>query len=199
MRRLLFFGLLLGLVTTGADLCFVFAHAVGTAGVIAGAHVGMLGLALYGVAYRGLEPLIPGAAGRAVWVAGALGGGLGAAVHGVTAMAIVAAKPGEAGSFLVPSQTFAAAPLLLPPLWGFLALLGLVGSVVYAVQVGRGRSRLPRWAAAVNPAALSLLISLLGAATPAAEAFAALSANVAHVFFFGGLLVAVRGPGEDAP
>lgn len=57
MRRLLFFGLVLGLVTTGADLCFVFAHAVGTAGVIAGAHVGMLGLALYGVAYRALEPL----------------------------------------------------------------------------------------------------------------------------------------------
>jgi hypothetical protein len=159
----------------------------------------MLGLALYGVAYRACEALLPGWPGRVVWLAGALGGALGAAVHGLTGLAILNVRPGETGTFLVPSQTFAAAPALIPPLWGFLAVLALVGSGFFAVVVARGRSPLPRWAALINPALLAVAVSLVGLLSPSPEAAAALSANVAHVLFFGGLLLAApRAAGETS-
>lgn len=200
MRRLLIFGATCGAVTTAADLTFVFAHQWGPSAVIAGAHVGMLGLALYAVGYRAVELLLPGWPGKVVWVAGALGGGVGAAVHGTTAMAILAAKPGETGTFLAPSQTFGAAPAIIPVLWGFLAVLGVVASGFFAVVVARGRSKLPRWAAVVNPALLSAVVSVVGAFTPSPEAFLALSANVAHILFFGGLVLALpRAPAEAPP
>lgn len=81
---------------------------------------------------------------------------------------------------------------------GFLAALGLVGSGLFAVQVARGRSALPKWAAVITPGFFTVVVSLVGLASPNPEAFAALSANVAHVFFCGGLLVAARRVREDA-
>ncbi|MEW5740610.1 MAG: hypothetical protein AB1938_16900 [Myxococcota bacterium] len=199
LRGLLRFGVLCATVTTAADLTFLLAREVSPGVVIAGAHVGMLGLALYAVAYRSAELLLPGWPGKVVWLAGALGGGIGAAVHGTTGMAILSARPGETGTFLAPSETFGAAPAIIPPLWAFVAVLGVVGSGFFAVVVARGKSVLPRWAAAVNPALLSVAVSLVGVASPNPEAVLALSANVAHILFFGGLLVALRrAPGEVA-
>lgn len=190
MRRRLTLGLACSAAALAGDLSFIFANAVPRELVVLGAHAGVVAIALYGVAFRALEDLLPGRIGRLVWLSGTLGGGLGAAIHGLTGFIILQALAEAPEKTLSVAETMSAAPGLLLPLSLVAVVVGLVGSGVFGVHVLRGRTTLPRGAVLLAPAVSVVVIGAVGRFSPAPDAVAAVAPNLAHLLFFGGLLMA---------
>ena len=73
----------------------------------------------------------------------------------------------------------------LYPLWGIVATLVFVASVLYAALVRRGDTAFPRWMTPLNPAVLLVIVGTLGSATPLLAAFLLPAApNLVHAIFF---------------
>ena len=155
--------------------------------LVAGYYLGALAIPLYGLGYwqvaRGLSPAGERAA-RTVFLAGLYGGALGGVVHGVTGLVIHAdALAGTGGGD--PLTVVARHGAYLLPLWALLAVLVLVGSIVYARAVLGGGTAFPRWMAGVNPVLVVTVLGAVSTLSPWLEAFLLPAApNVAHVVFF---------------
>lgn len=163
--------------------------------LLAGHYLGVLGIPLYAL-YRALADDLRASAPRAAhWVAalGAVGSVLGAVVHGLTgALTHVALRTGGATApdamLALPEAAF------LLPLWLIVGIALGLGSLVFAVTVGRGGTALPRPLAACAPAFVTIAIAAGATPLPRLAAFLVPAApNLAHVVLFGAALaVAAR-------
>jgi len=81
---------------------------------------------------------------------------------------------------------------------GDLLLLGVAGSVAFALPVARGTSAYPRWMAGANPAALVVVIGIAASVAPWSRALIVpASPNLAHGIFFALMAMAAATP--EAP
>jgi hypothetical protein len=179
---------LAAVVATAGDLLLLWAANGGRPALRAvwlGGALGVLGIPLYALGYGAAGGLLARpASGRLVRAAGAGAALLGAIIHGLTAR-LVAADLDAAGPRRDPIAAVAASGLTLPLLWAVSAVLVAWASIVFARDVARGASALPRWAAWTTPALLTVGLALAGLPTAALRAFLTPAApNLAHVGFF---------------
>lgn len=154
------------------------------------AAVGCPSLAVVALGYLGVARLLEGRA-RAVLRGVAVGVGVAAAwLHGVTAALIAATLQQHPGVPVPPAVTFG--PMLPRVLWTVVALLGVAGSVVFGLEVWRGRTGLPRVLLAWTPLSLAVVMGAVGLFTPWPDILAVLSGNLAQLGFFAALLVFTR-------
>jgi hypothetical protein len=150
-------------------------------------YLGVLGIPLYAVGYAALAVTLARDAPRAsrtILIVGTILGVLGAVLHGVTGVAVEAQLRAGAG-FPDPVEGLLVFGEYILPLWAAVGLLGLLASGAYVYAVARGRSPLPRWAAAVNPVLLILVMVIASSGSMRLEAFLAPAApNLAHALFF---------------
>ena len=153
----------------------------------AGYYLGVLGISLYAIGYAALAATLARdtpKASRTVLIAGTILGVLGAVLHGVIGVANAAQL--RAGADMPnPIEGLFAFSAYILPLSAAVGLLGLLASGAYVYAVALGRSPLPRWAAAVNPVLLILVMSLASSGSARLEALLGpASPNLAHVLFF---------------
>lgn len=150
-------------------------------------YLGVLGIPLYAVGYAALAVTLARDAPRAsriILIVGSILGVLGAVLHGVTGAAVDAQLRAGA-DFPDPVEGLLVFGEYILPLWAAVGLLGLLASGAYVYAVMRGRSPLPRWAAAVNPVLLVLVMVIASSGSMHLEAFLAPAApNLAHALFF---------------
>jgi hypothetical protein len=153
--------------------------------LLVGTYLGVVAIPCYGLGYRDVAarfepPYRPWLV--ALGVAGAV---LGGTTHGLTGLVIHVEQTGGMGG-VDPITVVARHGAYLLPLWAVIAVVTILGSVVFATGVLGGRSSFPRWMALANPAVLTLVLVLVGAASETGRAFLVPAApNVAHVVFFG--------------
>jgi hypothetical protein len=146
-----------------------------------GAALGVMAIPLYALGYAAAAALAAPALGRGapwVMVAGGVGAVLGSYIHAATAWMIegqtVPVEPLEA-------VLEAGAGLVVP--WAAAGVLVALSSGALAYAALRGV--VPRMWAVANPAAVSIVLALAGAASELGRAFLVPAApNVAHVVFF---------------
>jgi uncharacterized protein DUF6796 len=167
---------------------------------VAGAWLGVLAIPLYALGYRAAAcALAPASARAARWVGGlgAYTAAIGAAVHGITAVLVANARhagvpPTDPLAFVAQSGPY------LVPFWVIGTVATIAGSAIFAATVLGGRTALPRWMAAANPALLILVVGTLAAPSAWLRAFLVPAApNLVHVLFF--LLVARGRFSLDSP
>jgi hypothetical protein len=118
---------------------------------------------------------------------GTFGAVVGATIHGVMGAALHAVSAGAGdggrpGNSLVTLLPFAA---YLAPLWVLVAAALLVGSILFAIPVLRGKSVYPRWMALMSPAVLVVMIGSCASVAAWSRALVApASPNLAHLLFF---------------
>lgn len=153
-----------------------------------GAALGVLGIPLYALGYRAAARTVAGdrvRVRRLIRWAGAGVGILGAWIHGLTALLIADARATSAAP-ADPITAVASSGELLVGLWLITSALVLVAALVFAFEVGRGRSTLPRWIAWTNPVFGTFAFALAGVSLgEPVESFVAPAApNFAHALFF---------------
>ncbi len=144
-----------------------------------GAALGVLGIPLYAVGYRGAARLVAdhSRGARAVFAGGALLAGVGAVIHGLTAQLIAGALRSNVPG-APPLEAVAASGPLLVGLWVLAGLGLLVASVAFA---GCRRDAL----AFANPALVTVVLMLAALPAELTRSFLAPAApNLAHVVFF---------------
>jgi len=153
--------------------------------LLVGTYLGVVAIPCYGLGYRDVAarfepPYRPWLV--ALGVAGAV---LGGTTHGLTGLVIHVEQTGGMGG-VDPITVVARHGAYLLPLWAAIAVVTILGSAVFATGVLGGRSSFPRWMALANPAVLTLVLVLVGAASETGRAFLVPAApNVAHIVFFG--------------
>ena len=180
-------GDLLMLYVVGAERSDLALAPAGSWMLPAGYYLGVLGIPFYAVGYAALAATLARGtpkASRTILTAGTTLGVLGAVLHGVVGVANKAQLRAGADMPNPIEGLFVFGEYILP-LSVAVGLLGLLASGAYVYAVASGRSPLPRWAAAVNPVLLILVMSIASAGSLRLEAFLGpASPNLAHVFFF---------------
>lgn len=179
-----------------ADLLLVTAHVWGERGVWVSAAVGCPSLAAVALGYVGVARLLEGRARRLLRGVAVGVGVVAPWLHGVTALVIAATVQDHPGVPVPPAVSFG--PMLPRVLWTVVGVLGVVGSVVFGLEVWRGRTGLPRGMVAWTPLSLAVLTSVVGLLTPWPDVLAVLSGNVAQLGFFAALLASAP-PGTPRP
>jgi hypothetical protein len=150
-------------------------------------YLGVFAIPWYMAGYWSLASALGIARGwaRGLFLTGSYAAGLGGVIHGVSGVLIETGGPGPADSFSPADVPHA---IYVVPLWIAVGLLFAAASACYAVAVRRTRDPLPRWAAWLNPLTLSVAIVLAAAPFPRlAPWIGAMSANLVHAMFFGGV------------
>lgn len=162
--------------------------------LLAGHHLGVLAIPFYALGYWRVSTAItrPELA-RLVLAAGALGSALGAAIHGITGIAIAAERTQVRATPPVPAAPFAGmagADVITPyaeflvPLWIVVGVALIAGSLAFTIAVASGASHYRRWIAALSPAALIVLIGVVGGLLPGKSLIVPAAPNLAHLVFF---------------
>jgi hypothetical protein len=155
--------------------------------LVVGHFAGVLAIPFYGLGWAALARPLAASHPRAAGVvrsAGFYAAALGAAIHGITGTAL-AAERGMTGVAIDPLALVTRWGTLLLPLWGLVTVLVAVASWLWARAAWRDEAGIPRWTAWTNPAAGTVGLVVLGAATPLTQALLLPAApNLAHVVFF---------------
>jgi len=188
------------LVATAGDLGLLWASnapafglaPLSHAGLVAATLAGALAIPLYALGYRAAACELPPPDRRVVVWLGVYGAALGAAVHLATGL-IVHFERTAGGAPPDPYAAMAPYAVWLGPLWAVLAVVNAVASLRWARGVGRGTAGYPRTLRFVNPLAVVVAVSALGAPFAWGRAFVVPAApNVAHVVFFAALAATRR-------
>jgi len=163
--------------------------------LLAGALLGVAGIAMYGIGYIGAAmPLAEANVGAARTVAFAgLGiAALGGTIHALTGLDIAwTLASGE--PVPDPLASITASGPLLPALWILATTLTLIASVRYSRAVMKSAPPYPRWFAWLSPVPLTVVIAVVALASPYLRAFLLPAApNLAHALFFGACALALR-------
>ncbi|RLB49926.1 MAG: hypothetical protein DRJ42_19950 [Deltaproteobacteria bacterium] len=150
-------------------------------------YLGVLGVPFYAVGYAALAsrlaPETPRAS-RVILVAGTIVGVLGAVLHGVIGVSNEAQLRAGA-EFPGPIEDLLVYGEYIVPLAVAVMLAGAVAASTYVYVVARGKSSLPRWAAAVNPLSVMVVLVIASSGSTYLEAFLGpASPNLAHLVFF---------------
>lgn len=148
--------------------------------------LGVLAIPFYALGYRGLAGAVAARAparARVLQGTGTAAAMLGAIIHGVTGRLIEQdlASPGPARPPFEAMMAWGGSPL--PALWAVATLLVVVASIAMARD--GGEHGLPLTARVFNPAALTLVLGLLGLGSELGRSFLTPAApNVAHALCF---------------